>query len=97
MVIQHTLKRLEDAFGENTLRAYRAGLNVFDYWCKNQQLPPPRAYYQCRGYWLCRLDGPSPHDGYSDCRKQASLRSGAIFHASILLLRQWFQALFLIS
>lgn len=37
-------------------------------------------------YWQC-----------SGCRKQISLRSGTIFHASKLSLRQWFQALFLIS
>ncbi len=33
----------------------------------------------------------------SRCRKQTSLRSGTIFHASNLSLRKWFQALFLIS
>jgi site-specific recombinase XerD len=40
MVIQHILKRLEGAFAENTLRACRADLNAFDYWCKSQQLTP---------------------------------------------------------
>jgi site-specific recombinase XerD len=40
MGIQPILKQLEGAFAENTLRAYRADLNAFDYWCKSQQLTP---------------------------------------------------------
>lgn len=39
-----------------------------------------------RRYWQC-----------SSCRHQTSLRSGTIFHGSKLPLRQWFQALFLMS
>ena len=39
-----------------------------------------------RRYWQC-----------SNCHRQISLRSGTIFYASKLPLRQWFQALFLMS
>jgi hypothetical protein len=39
-----------------------------------------------RRYWQC-----------GRCRRQMSLRSGTIFHASKLPLRLWFQAMFLMS
>ena len=43
-------------------------------------------YVEDTRYWQC-----------SRCRTQTSLRAGTIFHGSKLLLRTWFQAMFLIS
>lgn len=52
----------------------------------------------CNGTTHSRFsDGPRWYWQCGGCRKQVSLRSGTIFHASKLSLRRWFQALFLIS